>query len=109
VILKISCEPMRGEHLERALGSTLQRGLSWCCEPNGSAGEGYRLYFFSREESRPHVHVQHTSGEAKIWLQPTIEMAQNWGLSKQRLNTVLRLAKEHADEILSARETHFGR
>ena len=77
--------------------------------PTVLRAKGYRFYFFSREESRPHVHVQHASGEAKIWLQPTIEMAQNWGLSKQRLNTVLRLAREHADEILSAWETHFGR
>jgi len=32
---------------------------------------GYRFYFFSREESRSHVHVQHETGEAKIWLAGT--------------------------------------
>ena len=70
--------------------------------------KGYRFYFFSREENRPHVHVQHTTGEAKFWLDPTIEVAQNWGLSKQRLTAALRLAREHADEIHRAWQTHFG-
>ena len=69
---------------------------------------GYRFYLFSREEARPHVHVQHTTGEAKFWLEPTVEVAQNWGLSKQRLTAALRLAREHADEIRRAWETHFG-
>ncbi|MBZ4201767.1 MAG: DUF4160 domain-containing protein [Methylovulum sp.] len=27
---------------------------------------GYRFYFFSREEQRMHVHVQHTDGEANL-------------------------------------------
>ncbi|MFN2399931.1 MAG: DUF4160 domain-containing protein [Gemmatimonadaceae bacterium] len=36
---------------------------------------GYRLYFFSREEPRAHVHVQHASGEAKFWLDPQVELA----------------------------------
>ena len=69
---------------------------------------GYRFYFFSREEARPHVHVQHATGEAKFWLDPTVEVAQNWGLSKQRLTAALRFGREHADEIRRAWETHFG-
>jgi len=40
---------------------------------------GYRFYFFSREEARPHVHVQHATGEAKLWLEPTIEVAHFGG------------------------------
>jgi hypothetical protein len=54
------------------------------------------------------VHVQHATGEAKFWLNPTIAVAQNWGLSPRRLNTALRLAREHTDEIRRAWETHFG-
>ena len=46
---------------------------------------GYRFYFFSREESRAHIHVQHATGEAKIWLTPRIEVAQNY-LSLAALN-----------------------
>jgi hypothetical protein len=43
----------------------------------------FRFFFFSREESRMHVHVTHTDGEAKFWLEPQIELAMNQGLSKK--------------------------
>jgi hypothetical protein len=70
---------------------------------------GYRFYFFSREEPRAHVHVQHETGEAKIWLEPRIEIAENHGLSVRRLATAVRLAREHEDEIRAAWRTHFPR
>jgi hypothetical protein len=68
---------------------------------------GFRFYFFSREEPRAHVHVQHASGEAKFWLEPTVELAVNYGLNAARLNTALRLVEEHLDEIRSAWAKHF--
>jgi hypothetical protein len=70
---------------------------------------GYRFYFFSREETRPHVHVQHATGEAKIWLEPVMEVAENYGLSPQRLRTALRLAQENENAIRRAWREHFGR
>jgi hypothetical protein len=70
---------------------------------------GYRFYFFSREEPRAHVHVQHTGGEAKIWLEPEVRVDQNHGLSASRLATALRLAQEHQDEIRAAWKAHFER
>ena len=69
---------------------------------------GYRLYFFSREEPRAHVHVQHASGEAKFWLEPRLELAQNYGLTSSRLNTALRIIQEHQDDIRAAWAKHFG-
>jgi hypothetical protein len=70
---------------------------------------GYRFFFFSREETRPHVHVQHSAGEAKIWLNPRIEVAQNYGLSPARLAAAVRLVEEHRNDIRRAWRTHFGR
>jgi hypothetical protein len=70
---------------------------------------GYRFYFFSREEPRAHVHVHHETGEAKIWLEPEIAVAENYGLSERRLATALRLAREHEDEIRAAWQAHFQR
>ena len=70
---------------------------------------GYRFYFFSREETRPHVHVQHATGEAKFWVEPRIELALNHGLSAARLATAQRLVKEHRNAIRAAWKTHFGR
>ena len=69
---------------------------------------GYRFYFFSREETRPHVHVQHATGEAKFWLDPGIELAQSYGLSPSRVSTALQLVQEHEREIRTAWRQHFG-
>lgn len=41
---------------------------------------GLRFFFFSREEPRMHVHVQSANGDAKFWLEPGIELAENNGL-----------------------------
>ena len=41
---------------------------------------GYRFFFFSREESREHIHVLSEEGEAKFWLKPQLELAKNYKL-----------------------------
>jgi hypothetical protein len=69
---------------------------------------GFRFYFFSREEPRIHVHVHGQNGEAKFWLEPQIELAQNYGLSQKELSEALRLIKEHKHDIRSAWHKHFG-
>ena len=70
--------------------------------------DGYRFYFFSREEPRMHVHVQCADGEAKFWIEPRIEPAQNTGMSKHRLKTAQALVEGHVDEIRRAWHEHFG-
>lgn len=49
-----------------------------------------------------HVHVYHSEGEAKFWLDPQIELAANYGLSRKRLASALQLVQEHEDEIRNA-------
>jgi hypothetical protein len=46
----------------------------------------FRLFFFSREELRIHVHVAHPDGEAKFWLTPTVAVATSTGLSRRQLS-----------------------
>lgn len=69
---------------------------------------GFRFYFFSREEPRPHIHVQHSSGEAKFWLEPAVALAANYGLSTARVNEARKIIEEHADEIRHAWDEHFS-
>ena len=68
----------------------------------------FRFFFFSREESRIHIHVSHTDGEAKFWLKPAVELAMNQGLSSKQINDALTLVKSHEKEILNAWGHHFG-
>jgi hypothetical protein len=68
----------------------------------------YRFHFFSREESRMHVHVYSSDGEAKIWMEPRIQLAKSAGMSRTQLREAVRLATEHEDEIRNAWEEHFG-
>lgn len=68
----------------------------------------FRFFFFSREESRMHVHVSHTDGEAKFWLVPKIELASQQGLSTRQLSEALILITDHQQEITNAWHTHFG-
>lgn len=68
---------------------------------------GFRFYFFSREEPRMHVHVQHTDGEAKFWLTPRIEQALNSGLSPKALREVEELLRQHEQEVRDAWNKHF--
>jgi hypothetical protein len=70
---------------------------------------GYRFFFFSREEERMHVHVQHAEGEAKFWLAPELELAMSTGLGARRLTRVRRLIEENEDEIREAWKGHFDR
>lgn len=64
--------------------------------------KGYRFYFFSREESRAHVHVSCPDGEAKYWLEPELELAKNHGLSRSRLKEVEGIIEVHYEEFKSA-------
>lgn len=68
----------------------------------------FRLFFFSREEARLHVHINHTDGEAKFWLEPTIELAQNFGLSAKHLREAEELVKTHEHRIRTAWRQHFA-
>ena len=69
---------------------------------------GYRFFFFSREESRMHVHVHCGDGEAKFWLEPRIELARNHNISRTRLREVEQILEERHDELASAWRDHFG-
>jgi len=69
---------------------------------------GFRFFFFSREEARIHVHVYSAHGEAKFWIEPEIELADNYGLRRPDLQIARRLIEKHEDEIRDAWHKHFG-
>ena len=69
---------------------------------------GFRFFFFSREEPRIHVHVIRAEGEAKFWLEPEIELARNYGLSRIQLKEAEEIVEEHQNEFRAAWHEYFG-
>ena len=69
--------------------------------------KGYRFFFFSREEPRQHIHIQCQHGEAKFWLDPQIELAKNYKLSRKELNEVEKIIEEYYEDFIKAWEEHF--
>ena len=59
------------------------------------------------EEPRCHVHVFCPDGEAKFWLDPEIELAQNYGMNDWQLRATQRLIEEHQDGIRDIWRKHF--
>ena len=74
--------------------------------------QGFRFFFFSREEPRMHVHVFRVEGEAKFWLEPEIELARNYGLSRNQSRNQLKeaeeIVEENQNEFRAAWHQHFG-
>lgn len=68
----------------------------------------FRLFFFSREETRIHVHVAHPDGEAKFWLLPQVALATSTGLSTRQLREAQAVVEAHFEEIRNAWNDHFG-
>jgi hypothetical protein len=66
----------------------------------------FRLFFFSREEPRIHVHV--ADGEAKFWLTPTVALATSVGLSERQLREAHALVEKHLEEIQNAWKCYFA-
>ena len=51
--------------------------------------KNYRFYVNSREETRIHIHVQTSDGEAKIWLEPNVELFANYGIREDHLKEII--------------------
>ncbi|HZZ62666.1 MAG TPA: DUF4160 domain-containing protein [Roseiarcus sp.] len=72
--------------------------------------EGFRFAFFSDEGSPrepSHVHVSGGGNEAKIWLEPDIAVAENYGFNARDLNRLVRIVREERQRFLRAWHEHF--
>ncbi len=55
-----------------------------------------------------HIHIYSQDGEAKFWLEPEIELAKNYRLSRIQLKYIESIIEEHYDEFTSAWNKHFS-
>lgn len=69
--------------------------------------KNYRFFFFSREETRMHVHITSPDGEAKFWIEPLVALANYSGYSEKQLKELSKLVEKHEKDIEKAWKTHF--
>ena len=69
--------------------------------------KNYRFFFFSREETRKHIHVYCEKGEAKIWLEPEIEIVNNYNLGEKEIKEILEIVKTNRYEFIKSWKRHF--
>ena len=54
-----------------------------------------------------HVHVVCADGEAKLWLEPDVDIAKNYRLTPKQLSELEAVVRERKDEIINAWRQHF--
>ena len=67
----------------------------------------YRFFFFSREETRKHIHVISPDGEAKFWLEPIVGLVESSGFNTKQLKELQGVIERRSHEITRAWEKHF--
>lgn len=62
----------------------------------------YKFFIVMRDcEERKHVHVKGGGeGEAKLWLEPGVEIAANQGYTQREIGRIERLVREHLETLI---------
>jgi len=71
--------------------------------------KGYRFLFYSAEEDRAHLHVIQAENEMKVWLEPQIEVAYNYGVPGKDVKRILRIIRRQHHAFLEAWKDYHRR
>ena len=71
--------------------------------------DGYTFKVFSNEEDRRHIHIIKAENEAKFWLEPTIELAENYGFSSKEIKRITLIVEQYGNEFRQKYTEHFGK
>ena len=69
----------------------------------------YTFKIYSNEEERMHIHVIHGGHEAKYWLEPQVELAENNGIAEERLTKIKKIVERNADRFKEQFKEHIGK
>lgn len=70
---------------------------------------GYSFKIFSNEEERMHIHVIKDDCEAKVWLEPKVELAENDGFAQHEINQIIKIVQQYADDFRDKYQRHIGK
>lgn len=71
--------------------------------------DGFTFKIFSNEEARMHIHVINAEKEAKFWLEPSIELDENYGFTSKEIKNITKIIAENADEFKDKYIRHIGK
>lgn len=71
--------------------------------------DGYIFKIYSNEENRIHIHVVKAENEAKFWIVPTIELAENYGFNSRELKDIERIITNNADDFKTKFIKHISK
>ena len=72
---------------------------------------GFRFFFYSNERNprEPvHIHARGHSGEAKLWVEPEVQIAYSTGRTARQQRELAEITATRAKEITEAGHEHFG-
>ncbi len=56
-----------------------------------------------------HVHVMKEDCEAKVWLEPEVELADNDGFPQHEINQIIKIVQQYADDFRDKYKRHIGK
>ena len=77
--------------------------------PEFKQEDGYVFKIYSNEEERKHIHVVKAEFEAKFWLEPEVELAENYGFNNKELKKITQLVRKYGDEFKQQFAAHIGK
>ncbi len=77
--------------------------------PKFKQEDGYVFKIYSNEEERKHIHVVKAEFEAKFWLEPEVELAENHGFNNKELKKITQLVRKYGDEFKQQFAAHIGK
>ncbi len=69
----------------------------------------YCFKIYSNEEERMHIHVSRDDKEAKFWLEPEVELAENFGFKDYELTMIQKIVDKYATEFQEQFRQHVGK
>ena len=61
--------------------------------------EGFVFKIYSNEEERMHIHVVKAENEAKFWLEPAVELAENFGFNSKEIKKITKMVEAYGNEF----------
>ena len=56
-----------------------------------------------------HIHVVKAENEAKFWLEPVIELAENFGFNSKEIKKITKMVETYGNEFKEQFAAHIGR